>query len=165
MKIGFVLIIFSLLLIGISSCIQAPDYPIEPVITYQGLSKNTMKQAKIKGDSLRVIFSFTDGDGDIGSIESNGIDIVLIDKRTNVIYGQFRAPTVPEKGTKNGIDGTAEVVIFSTCCVYPDSTPPCEVNEDYPLDSLKLEIYMTDRAGHESNHIETEWIYLECDKI
>jgi len=61
-----------MLLVG---CIQAPEYPIEPVIQYVGLTKNMMEQAKIKGDSLRVIFSFTDGDGDIGSINNGEFDI------------------------------------------------------------------------------------------
>lgn len=162
MRFTFIIAFIAIGIFSLHSCIEGPDYPIEPVLTYKGLSENTIDQSSLGEDTLEVYLYFTDGDGDIGSKTGNS-DVYIIDSRLGVVQDSFRAPYVPEKGTKNGIDGSMTFLYLSTCCIFPDGSPPCFPSESYPKDSLKLKIYMKDRAGHVSNEVETDWIYVNCN--
>lgn len=150
-----------------AQCITPPDFPDEPVIKYTGMSKQSMKQGNSVQDSIKIFFSFTDGDGDLGvpstKYATTTFDLTVIDKRTNLIQENFYLPHIPPKGTGNGIQGTAEVLILTTCCIFEDNTPPCETSSDTPTNSLQYEIFIRDRAGHESNHITTDEITLLCE--
>lgn len=54
---------------GTSSCLKAPDYPVEPVITFESISK-TYVPPPVPGatasDTLYFAIGFQDGDGDLG---------------------------------------------------------------------------------------------------
>ena len=151
-------------------CVQPPDYPIEPVIEYVGLTKNTMLQGKTGEDETYITISFTDGDGDIGFFQEGSsmveTDLFLRDLRTDSEAAKFSIPFVPELGTTNGISGEITFRLLTTCCVFPewvtDVQSPCDPSMQYPVDTPRYEIYIRDRAGHESNRIETEDIYLLC---
>lgn len=162
MRLTLFLILITIVILTIHACIEGPDYPIEPVLTYKGLSENMIDQSSLGEDTLKIYLYFTDGDGDIGSKSGNS-DIYLIDSRLGIVQDSFRAPFVPEKGTKNGVDGNMTLLYLSTCCIFPDGSPPCFPSETFPKDSLKLKIYMKDRAGHVSNEVETDWIYVNCN--
>ncbi|MCB9284228.1 MAG: hypothetical protein H6563_09165 [Lewinellaceae bacterium] len=158
------------ILLGLASCTQPPDYPIEPVIEFQRLTKNTLIQGDGTEDETWVTISFTDGDGDIGFFQegSNQVetDLFIRDLRLDVVTEKFTIPFIPELGTTNGISGEITFRMYTTCCIFPDWVPgqpaPCDVSPDYPVDTVRYEIYIKDRAGHESNHIQTEPIYLLC---
>lgn len=144
-------------------CTSPPDYPDEPVLEYIGVSKPSMVQGNLPTDSIRIMFSFTDGDGDIGD-EENVADIFLVDKRTEFQSNTFSVPLVPVQGVGNGISGEISVLVFTSCCIFPDGGPlPCETWDQYPVDELIYEIYMMDRAGNKSNVIVTEPIQLLCN--
>ena len=151
-----------ILSMGNYGCISGPNYPIEPVLTYAGVSDNVILQSSTGQDTIEIYIDFTDGDGDIGQNNGNS-RIYLIDSRLGMIQDSFSTPNIPEQGTKNGVDGRITLLYLSTCCLFPDGTPPCSVNEDFPTDSLRLSIYMVDEAGHESNIVETEDIILLCE--
>lgn len=163
MKINFLL--FGFIILTIAACVRPPDYPIEPQIKFTSLSKNTMRQGQLgTEDSLFVTFSFTDGDGDLGTADSNKdtskiLNIFLTDKRDNKPAERFRIPYIPEQGAGNGISGDIRLLLFTTCC---NVLPPCEASTTKPIDTLVYEIYIKDRAGHESNRIQTAPIYLQC---
>ena len=71
-----------LLLLLALACTKPPDYPIEPVITYERMSNNTMQQGALGSeDSIAITFSFTDGDGDIGADVDTLFDAFVIDTR------------------------------------------------------------------------------------
>lgn len=151
-----------LIIAAFVTCISPPDYPIEPKIEFLGLSKNTMRQGVLGiEDSLFLTFSFTDGDGDLGNLgqAKDSVNIFLTDKRTNQPSERFRIPYVPEQGAGNGISGDMRLLLFTTCC---NVLPPCETSTTKPIDTLIYEIYIKDRAGHESNKILTAPIYLQC---
>lgn len=156
------LILVTLFLVIMSGCVKGPDYPDEPIITFLSIDKDTISQSALGKDTLIVSFQFTDGDGNLGR---NGqlADIFLIDSRLGVVQDSFKIPTIPEKGTKNGIDGQAQVLFKSTCCIFPDGTPPCKTSSAHPLDSFQLGIYIKDRKDNTSNTITTPYIYLRCD--
>ena len=158
MKTNF-LLSFILLTFLIISCTKPPDYPNEPEIGFVGFSKNTLQQGDGNNDSLNVVISFTDGDGDLGDRDS--LNLFVTDKRTGFLQDRFKIPFIPEQGASNGISGEISFALYTTCCIdyvnhtscQPKSTP----------DTLIYEIYIMDRAKNKSNVIETAPIYLQCN--
>ncbi len=152
----------------IFSCTKPPDYPIEPVIEFKKLSRNSMKQGFTNNDSIVVTIGFTDGDGDLGNNDPT-IDIFVKDTRVpDADPSPFKMPFVPVQGVGNGISGEISILTYTTCCIYPPGTfSPCDISEAattaFPTDTLMYEIYIMDRAGHESNRILTDPIILQCD--
>ena len=145
-------------------CLDAPNYPDEPRIEFVGISKDTLQQGIFQEDSLVVIFHFEDGDGDIGRTDQDQENnIFFIDERTGTLDNTFGIPTIPEDGAGNGVEGEVKILLFSTCCIYPDGSDPCMPNAQFPLDTIQYRIYIEDRAGHKSNEILTAPIILLCN--
>ncbi len=111
-------------------------------------------------DSLFITFDFEDGDGDIG--ENQILDLKVIDNRSGDLYDQTSIPMLPEQGSSNGISGQIMFKLYSSCCVFPDGIPSCEAPAEYPTNDLSLDLYITDRAGNQSNIITTSQITLRC---
>lgn len=144
-------------------CVDSPNFPIEPRIEFVGITKDTLKQGIFQQDSLVVVFKFEDGDGDIGRNEQqHENDVFFVDTRTGTLDNTFGIPEIPEEGAGNGVEGEVRILLFSTCCIYPDGSDPCTINPNYPVDSLQYRIYIKDRAGHTSNEILTPVITLLC---
>ncbi len=164
------LAISALLLFTWASCTQPPDYPIEPVIQYERLTKNTMLQGDGTEDQTWITISFTDGDGDLGFFKEGSsqveTDLFIRDLRLNAVTEKFTIPFVPELGAANGISGEINFRLYTTCCIFPEwvtgQPAPCDTSPEYPMDTVQYEIYIKDRAGHESNRVVTEPIYLLC---
>jgi hypothetical protein len=149
--------------VALNSCINAPDYPDEPVIEYVSMSKTTLTQSNLNVDSLFLTFSFTDGDGDLGhEATDTARNIYIRDLRTGKFQDRFKSPYIPEEGIGNGITGEIQLLLFTTCCLFPDNIPPCSAPPQYPLDTVIYEISIRDRAGNFSNKITTEPIILTC---
>ena len=64
-RIYFYLVFMTLAFLA--ACTKAPDYPTEPVITYKGINKKVITQGSSSApvDTLKFMFTFTDGDGDL----------------------------------------------------------------------------------------------------
>jgi len=147
----------------LAACASPPDYPIEPHIEFLSLSKDTLRRGAFFQDTAFITISFTDGDGDIGDADS--LNLFLKDLRTESVT-KNRIPFVPELGASNGLKGEITVRIFSTCCVFdPDlGLDPCvDVHPSLPVDELIYEMYIVDRAGHQSNKVQTSTIYIPCN--
>ena len=157
MKKDFIILFFLLSCFWIS-CLKAPEYPIEPVIEFMSLSKNVFKQSLLNEDSIVLAFTFTDGDGDLG--DNDSLNVILRDSRDDAVANSYRIPFIPEEGTANGIAGEIYVLVYSTCCYFPDGTLPCTPSTQYPRDTLTYLIQIRDRAGHWSNVIETDPIIV-----
>lgn len=150
--------------ISISACVSSPDYPITPVIEFNGFSKSEMNQGSLNNDSIFLSISFTDGDGDIGHEGEDATrNLFVKDKRTGEFYDRFKVPKIPDEGVGNGVSGTIQILMYTTCCTFPDNIPPCESPALYPTNELVFEVYMLDRAGNESNTITTPPITLLCN--
>lgn len=145
------------------SCTQPPDYPPEPVIAYERVSRKSMLQGKQNNDSIQVVFSYTDGDGDLGN-DGDSIDVFVYDSRIPELpHAIFKLPVVPPQGTGNGISGEVSLVVYNTCCLFPNNEYlACDTPPEYPFDTLQFEIEMYDRAGNKSNRVITEDIFLRC---
>jgi hypothetical protein len=149
-----------------SYCIKPPDYPKEPVIKYLGISKSQLQQGTGYQDSLFVMFSFTDGDGDLGYPETDPTASVFIrDSRDSFPKPALQLPYVEPQGANNGISGEITVKLPTTCCIYTSPNGikfACDDATQIAFDSFFYYIKIRDRAGHESNEIRTAVIRLKC---
>ncbi len=146
----------------LTGCVNPPEYPEEPVITYEGVSKDSI-YAQVTGiaDSIIFQFSFTDGDGDLSSEDST--DIFYIDSRFPNNPTPLALPPIPREGTGNGISGDVFFTLINTGqvnCVYNGRFPAQD--RAYPVDTFRLSIYIVDQAGNQSNTIQTEQIQIRC---
>jgi len=155
-----------LALLFILSCTKPPDYPDEPVIKFNRLSKNTVKAGLGSPDSLMITFDFTDGDGDIGN-EDNGVNVQFKDLRDNSEFLTFSVPFIPVQGANNGISGEISIILdlnIPICCITPEGTGNCFPPFLIARDTVVYEIYIEDRAGNQSNKIQTDPIFLLCQE-
>ncbi len=158
------------LVLTFGACLQPPDYPDEPVLTFAGLTRDSMVQGAVSQDSISVVLSFTDGDGDIGfgDTAQNG-NLFIENRKTGDQVANFKIDEIPDNGLKNGISGEIRLRLYTTCCDYPSSIQnaplPCTPFAGYPVDTLLLEAYLIDRAGNESNRVDIAPVYLLCDRI
>ena len=164
MQIKYKYLILALLVTTIFACTVRPQFSEIPELTYSGLSDNSMVQSSVLGDSIFLFFDFQDGDGDIGVAENqNNFDLEIRDNRTGNVYDRYKTPFVPEQGASNGIEGSVQLKLYTTCCIFDESIPPCSAPVNFPTNSLTLDIQLTDRAGNKSNIITTEMITIFCD--
>ena len=159
-----VLLFTGLIATGVSSCVNPPDFANVPKIEFVGMTKDTILQGVFQQDSLIVAFSFEDGDGDLGrTANADENNVFFIDMRTGEVDNSFGIPFIPQLGSSNGIEGEVQILLFSTCCLFESGQDPCTASSTEPYDFLQYEIYIVDRAGHESNHIITDTITLVCN--
>ncbi len=151
-------------------CVNPPNYPKEPVIEFKSISKTQMFQDidALPEDSIVLTFTYTDGDGDIGSMGSDSSSsLFFIDQRDNkTIVPAYRLPFIEPQGTGNGISGEISVRLGQTCCIYIGPSGIPQTCEDVPTtttrDTVVYAVYIRDRAGNESNRILTPPITLIC---
>ncbi len=160
-------IFYFLAIIVFFSCQNNTGDGTAPVIEFVSLSKNTIVQDVVGlNDSIDITIRFEDSDGDLGFLPDEGAgskDVFMIDNRTGDKYQNFRLPLFPSQGASNGIEGEITFTILSACCVFPDGIPPCESPDEYPTNEFTIGIYMKDRAGNQSNTVETSTITMICD--
>jgi hypothetical protein len=146
MRIIFLFII--ILLLG--SCIKPPDYSIVPNITFLRFSQNTVQAFS---DSVKLVFSFTDGDGDIGPIDKNDttLNLFLTDSRDNSVK-KYQLPNITPSGSVKAISGEVTITIGPFAC-------KAGVDED----ALTYTIRIKDRAGNMSNAAVSTPLTLICN--
>ncbi len=165
MKQSFAIILFFFLL-AIFSCKRPQTYPIVPHITFKNfIVKDTVDILDNNIKKGTLIFSFVDGDGDIGLQEGDTLppydstyfynlflegyyyENGIIHKDTSSVPLYFRIPYVEPQGQNKVLKGDIKVDI-----IY-----------NYPIlhDSIYYKFYMVDRALHKSNIETTSLIVLE----
>ena len=164
MKILKSLLTLILLAGVIWTCTKPPDYPDEPVITFERLSKPAIEQgnAGTRPDTLELVIGFTDGDGDIGS---DSINVFLTDSR-NGAREIFRINPIPKQGTGNGISGEITIKMPNRiyfCCTFPNTTNTCFPSTEYPQDTVSYTVQIKDRGGNLSNRVQTSTITILCN--
>lgn len=155
---------YGLLLVFISgfifSCRKEKTFPVVPVITFKSVNVYDLNKFK-------VTLGFTDGDGDIGfrpqdteppfdtsSVYYHNCFTRFFEKQNGVfneltffIPYNYRIPSItPDERNKN-ISGDIEINV--------DGFFPTKTN-----DTLKVELYIVDRALHKSNIITTDEFIL-----
>jgi len=167
MKKTPVYIVIAFLLISalfLPSCIKKPVYPSEPVIAYKDFLRYGTNP--LVPDSVDLVISFTDNEGDIGLGQSDTSGIfkygnlimtyyyydkdslqwfTLDDPTTPTVADTLRfyyrvPPVLPDDDDSEPMKGL----------IYAKQKPFFVVH-----DSIKYEVYMYDKALHKSNVIET----------
>ena len=150
-------------------CSQPPVYPKEPKIEFLSLNQNVIEQsrdASIKLDTIEIRFSFTDGDGDIGSEDST--NIFLEDSRDGTLQ-LFKVSPIPKLGAGDGLSGEIKILLTNNpntkyfCCTFPNTNLTCIASKQFPTDELFYTIYIKDRARNSSNKIKTDPITILCN--
>jgi len=144
-------IVFVILL---QACNKPKVYPVEPVIEFKNFAA--------MNDSGRIIFSFTDGDGDLGLTDSeteppydNNIRVKYFEK-VNGVWVQPSAGGLPVNfdcrtqvhtpaGKNKALKG--EMIVYLVPYYYNFTSTES--------DTIKYEIQMVDRALHVSNVVES----------
>lgn len=154
--------------LALFSCVQPPDYPVEPEIDYIGFNTLTFPQGgpNAPSDTLILRFGFTDGDGDIGNADST-VDVFITDSRTPEFEESRKLPIIPEEGVGNGISGEITLRFpnnpFQICCIIGDEQGCDGPIDGFPNDTFSYRIQIMDRAGNRSNPIQTETVTLLCN--
>ncbi len=156
---------YLLILVLVSSCFKSEEYPIEPIISDPVFA--------FSGDSAKLTFSFTDGDGDIGLAPADTLSPYNPDSyyhynlyldyyekddvngwqrgrdlEGDSIVFQYRLKPIVVKGKARGIKGTMDVTIVNFSNPFSDQS-----------DTIRYTVKLIDKALNESNIIETQEIY------
>ena len=138
-----------LLIILFASSCQSDDinlvYPIEPEILSVEVSPLQVQEFS---DSLLFTISYRDGDGDIGWSEGDSLPLYIKDIRLSEADRFFVGPQAP-LGSQISIQGQLDVLLPNT---FRLGTGAQEIT--------RFEVWLTDRAGHQSNIVLTEDVVI-----
>jgi len=149
------IVIACVVLISFYGCKKAL-YSAIPTIEQLKLSKQTLKSNDPK-DSLLISFYVYDGDADLGVDRNSGSYDIYMDESRTIQNLRFYFPEINGAipGAGKGIEGLCNVYITGKqlkidSTVFPKSA-----------DTLYLKVYVVDKAGHKSNTLFTNPIYLK----
>jgi hypothetical protein len=143
--------LFLLLLLPLfSACHRNSGLSVVPKITYYSLQPKIIQAGASTGGTT-ISFGIQDGDGDIGFGKDN---LYLKDSRDGSML-IMKMPIIPaEYSPQRGLKATVTVDFLSAWLqLRPDTT---HINRD----TLQWEIYLVDEAGHKSNTMLTDTLYL-----
>lgn len=139
-----------------SGCKKSNNISEIPKITFQSLTGN--KDATGKDTTATIVFDYEDGDGDLGSLSSDSVGyrnlfLKFFEKKNGifiepVLPGSYDAqiPNLTPKAKNKSISGDI---------TYSLLLPPGVTN-----DTIKLQVYIVDRANHKSNVIDTSELII-----
>ena len=148
------LFILCLLCVGIFACNNKPIFPIEPHIEY--IDMLPLEVSETSADNkITIQFSFTDGDGDLGDeVGGDKTSLIVIDNRTqfpdSLRTFRFQVPDLRPNTKKPSIMGKMSVEVLQT-----------PLTPGTLKDSTSFTVYILDQAGHKSNEIVTDKVYIK----
>ena len=169
MKIKALFVLTVLLAVVLYGC-ELPIFSEVPFITFKGIRPTNKEVA----DTLVLTITFRDGDGDLGiSGQDSTADFNYFIEAEKKLDGEFKPVVLPQftPGVNNTFNGRFPIL-------KPDGQPgPIEGDLDYtiglieppdltnelyimPYDTLRFNIYIVDRANHQSNQITTSEIVV-----
>ncbi len=151
-KLVIWLLAISVIALLVFSCQKEPPFPKEPKILSVTVNKTFINTGD-DTDTLKIIFEFTDGDGDIGRPENDTVpDVFITDDRSGFTY-EYRLPLVDQLRAQRGIKATAIIDILGIISCRPFRN----------TDTITFSIQIRDRAGNLSNTEKTPEIILNCN--
>ncbi len=130
------------------SCTKRTDelsFPVEPTITLDSISQDTLIEFQ---DRLILHLSYQDGDGDLGTSNPDINSIFIQDSRLENADEYYLPPLAPETETVS-IQGTFDVELSTTFLLGIGTE-----------ESTIFSLFVKDRAGNESNRVETVEILI-----
>jgi hypothetical protein len=146
--VRFHIAVFALLVVGAFSCTPDPVFPDEPILTFKEFQYNG-------SDTLKAVFSFTDGDGDIGvATVGNDSNMVLTlyykgpdglfhvarpgISTTDSIYYTYRIPELADG--QSGLEGDIYLVVNPQFMLY---------------DTIQFNAFLLDQSNNKSAVVRT----------
>ena len=134
-----------------NSCLKPPQFSETPEITFVSINSTQVQQMT---DSILMVISFKDGDGDIGSTDNDtATNCYITDHRSGKPDNtyNYKIPFITPLGTTKDISGQISINLPGITCI-PFHT----------VDSVTYKIVIKDRAGHISNEVQTPVIVVNC---
>ena len=102
-------------------------------------------------DTAFVQFAFADGDADVG-VDTVSAVYIKDNRFDSAGYVKYEFPDIDAaiEDPKKGLTGTATVLLL-----LPPPAPRSDTLHTLHGDTTTFELYMTDRANNQSNHITT----------
>ncbi|MEO0469412.1 MAG: hypothetical protein AAF206_07325 [Bacteroidota bacterium] len=140
-------ILIGLLLSGLLMACQdeSPFISEVPEISLEGVSAT---QVKAFEDEISFTIRYTDGDGDLGTNDDSQRNVFVADSRIQAI-SEFRLQQVAPDGASVPVTGTFVLTLPNTIITNGASE-----------ESVVFTIYLVDRAGNESNRIDSPEIIV-----
>lgn len=148
MKHSYIILIISILALWVSACTKVdntPSFPIEPAIKLVDI--NHLEVVEFQ-DTLEITITYEDGDGDLGNVDPDIPGLVVKDARLTEPDSFHLQPLSPP-GAQVSIQG--ELLI---------RLPQLFLLGNGMTETTRFRIKLLDRAGHESNEIETPSIQI-----
>ncbi len=143
MKYSFILLILPLLFF--SACEKESEKFSEiPLIEFKSISP---QQATAYSDSVRIEIFYRDGDGDLGENNNEVKNCFVTDSRNGVTY-EYRIQQLAPDNAMIAIQGTFHIYLKSVPMMDNLATS----------EQVTYSIYVTDRAGNQSNTVTTSVI-------
>jgi hypothetical protein len=124
-----------------NSCKKEQPISVIPAIKFVSMAPNPAKKYQ---DTVTIVISYVDGDGDLGIDSPDAKNLYVTDSRNNVV-SQFRIHQLAPTGSNIAIEGNLDVVL----------PPQGFVNDSNTTETATFSIYVVDRAGHQSNTVQT----------
>jgi hypothetical protein len=157
MKVWLPLLLFVAGIGLLFGCKKNKNNPI-PDIYFLALHPDTIKGGS-PFDTAYLTFNFQDGDGDLGNDITQGVyDVYLRDLRDSAFpLLRFPFPTIPDEARDpiNGIKGTGSIALLGI-----DLIPRQDTIHKYQGDTVIYDMWIVDRAQHQSNIIRTTPLYI-----
>ncbi len=118
---------------------------VVPKIEFKSISKNKVKQFT---DSIAIVLSYFDGDGDLGEVNPDSLSLCVRDTRLSKPDNYHIMPLSPV-GYKINIHGDITIKLKNLFLLSPS-----------PAETTSFEIKVKDRANHFSNLILTPKIEI-----
>jgi hypothetical protein len=163
-----VLLFFILLTFVATSCYKEPTFSLTPEIAFNTITKDIRLDqfTGAKKDSIIVTLDFKDGDGDLG-FDSGEIGGEVNQSDYNYVVKPFRKI----KGVFTSFETFETYSGFFPRLNTDEKIGPIKGKLSYRIevltafwpikkDTVKFEIYIKDRAGNQSNTVETNPIVL-----
>ncbi|GIV25061.1 MAG: hypothetical protein KatS3mg026_0753 [Bacteroidia bacterium] len=106
--------------------------------------------------TLTITIRYRDGDGDLGGQPDGASDLFLVDLRDSTRFPsgydgilRYNMPRFYE-GPTQSIQGTIQITVPGIV----------RLNSSLLAEPLAFEIYLLDRAGHRSNTVRTDTVYI-----
>ncbi|MCX8112526.1 MAG: hypothetical protein N3E49_04930 [Bacteroidia bacterium] len=123
-------------------------FSVVPQIQYVGLTPPVVQEF----GTIVITIRYKDGDGDLGGQTNGSPDLFLIDLRDSSRFPagydgilRYNMPRFYE-GPPQSIQGSIEITVPAVARLDPND----------PSENIAFEIYLIDRAGHESNRVRTD---------
>lgn len=134
----YILLLF--VAVGLNSCKEDGGDIFSPIPEIELISVSPTEVVAFR-DSIVFELSYTDGDGDLGSMTED--NLFIEDDRIQVTHG-FRVQEIVPNGEQVPITGTLRVILPNTI-----------ITDGSTSQTVTFMVYMKDEAGNESNRISS----------